>query len=81
MKQVSPQTPAHCLYSVQYVYSSVVHSVNYPDNDGETGEYFCIYCTFVTKKRHLFALSSTCKVPLIVLHEVLCSGRTQMNPQ
>lgn len=57
-EQVSPQSLSHCLYSVQYVDSSDVHSVNnQPDNNGETGEYFCIYCTFVTKKsRILFAL-------------------------
>lgn len=48
-EQASP--PTHCLYSVQYVYSSVVHLVNnHPDNNGETSEYFCIYCTFVIKK-------------------------------
>lgn len=59
MEQASPQSPPH-LYSVQYggiwvVYSSVVQSVNnHPDNNGETGEYFCIYCTFVTKKSRIF---------------------------
>ena len=67
MEQVSPQPL--CLYSVQYVYNSVVHSVNnHPDNE-KTGEYFCIYCTFVTKKSLIFiCIDSNQQVPLIVLH-------------
>lgn len=62
MEQVSPQSPTqlYC-YGIQYrrtwvVYSSIVNSVNnhHPDNNGETGEYFCIYCTFVTKNSQIF---------------------------
>lgn len=63
-EQASP--PTHCLYSVQYVYSSVVHLVNnHPDNNGETSEYFCIYCTFVIKKtrvEYLFDSVPRCEV-------------------
>lgn len=57
MEQESPQFPPTtvCIVynngGIWVVYSSYVHSVNnHPDNNGETGEYFCIYCTFVTKK-------------------------------
>lgn len=68
--KVSSQSPAHCLYCVQYegLFSCLVHSVNHPGN-GETGEYFCIYCTFVTKKRadYLFRSIKHVKYHLLCL--------------
>lgn len=33
-----------------------MHSLNIVDIHEETGKYFCIYSTFVTKRRALFAL-------------------------
>lgn len=58
MEQVSRRCPAHCVYIVHIrgiwvVYSRIVHSVKKIIQIilGKTGEYFCIYCTFVTKNK------------------------------
>lgn len=71
-EQVSPQPTVCLVYSMEgfglFIVLLCIQLSNHPYNNGETGEYFCIYCTFVTKKR-LFICNDSIQH---VMYHLLC---------
>jgi len=69
---LSPQPTVCLVYSMKgfglFIVLLCIQLNNHPYNNGETGEYFCIYCTFVTKKR-LFICNDSIQH---VMYHLLC---------